>query len=93
MSYSTYNCLLTLDTDGVNEIIGITDQEVNQPPNEDQVEELFPEINVPQDHGSYEHVNENVAWLAPDLFWEKKITKALKGGNVLLTIYNKLDKK
>ncbi|KAI5441727.1 hypothetical protein KIW84_010972 [Lathyrus oleraceus] len=60
-------------------IIGKNAEEVNQPSNEVQAQELFPEINIPQEHGPDEHVNDDVQELAVDLFWEKKVTRAMKG--------------
>lgn len=41
-------------------IIGKNAEEVNQPSNEVQAQELFPKINIPQEHGPDEHVNDDV---------------------------------
>lgn len=51
-----------------------------------QVDESLHEINMAREYGPAEKVNQQVRGLKPDLFWEKKITKSLKGRNQVLVL-------
>lgn len=54
--------LLSFHTNGIHEIIGKTAKEVNQPPNDVQVDEMFSEINLAHPNGP--NVQENHSTVA-----------------------------
>lgn len=63
------------------------DNEVNQVV-AGKVDEMSKEVKMHQEDGPYEQMNNNVGWLVKDIFWEKKVIRAQKGGNqVLVTCY------
>lgn len=50
----------SLDTNDIFEILGKTVHKVNQPSNDVQVDEIFPEMNMTRSNGPIEHVNKNL---------------------------------